>query len=109
MSLPNNIELIFPESLTVDHPELGEQLAFCLQEAISNALRHGAATRVEISCPSRCPLQLKVSDNGRSIDHWQSGNGLTGMRERLKEYGGSVELSPNGRGMDLNLMTAVSC
>ncbi len=107
-SLPKNIQLVYPESLPVNDPELGEQLAYCVQEAISNALRHGGADRIEISNPSIEPLQLKVSDNGRSIQQWQAGSGLLGMRERLKDYGGSVELSPNGRGMDLNLITAVS-
>ncbi|MBB6523684.1 sensor histidine kinase [Pseudoteredinibacter isoporae] len=107
-SLPKNIQLLYPESLPVNDPELGEQLAFCMQEAISNALRHGGADRIEISSPSAAPLQLKVRDNGRSIQQWQAGSGLLGMRERLKEYGGSVELSPNGQGMDLNLITAVS-
>lgn len=106
--LPNNIELVFPQTLPVAQPELGEQLAFCLQEAISNALRHGSATRIEISCPSQSPLQLKVSDNGRSVEHWQAGSGLLGMRERLKDFGGGAELSPNGQGMDLHLITAVS-
>lgn len=104
--LPENIELRYPASLALESPELAEQMAFCLQEAISNALRHGAATRIEISCPSEQPFQLKVSDNGRSIQQWHAGSGLLGMRERLKEFGGSVELKPNGEGMDLHLITA---
>jgi len=76
------------------------------QEALSNALKHGAcrAVTVELSYQRR-RVELIVTDDGRGIDESRAGNGapdgmgLSGMRERLAQVGGRLEItSTSGAG-----------
>jgi NarL family two-component system sensor histidine kinase LiaS len=72
-----------------------------LQEALSNIARHAQADTVELSL-SMSPekVTLLVTDNGRGFDLNDvpsSSYGLTGMKTRLSEVGGtlSVESTPS--------------
>ncbi|MCV6613673.1 MAG: histidine kinase [Cellvibrionaceae bacterium] len=103
-ALPEGIVISYPEPFEIAEPELAEQLVFCLQEAISNALRHGAASRVNVELVSSTPLAIRIANNGRRSVSWQAGSGLLGMRERLQPYGGQVQLSPTAAGMQLDLI-----
>jgi len=73
------------------------------QEAVSNARRHGAASRVRVSLSvSRRVAELRVVDDGRGFlcepgFPWSmAGEGLPGMRERAQLLGGRllVESAP---------------
>lgn len=67
----------------------------CAQEGLTNALRHSAAATVTVSL-GRTPqgLLLAVIDDGKGrIARLSTGNGLRGLRERLTEAGGRLELS----------------
>jgi two-component system, NarL family, sensor histidine kinase DegS len=73
------------------------------QEAVSNARRHGAARRVEVSLAvSRRVAELRVVDDGRGFlcepgIPWSiAGEGLSGIRERAELLGGTllVESAP---------------
>jgi two-component system sensor histidine kinase UhpB len=71
------------------------------QEAVTNVLRHAAATRVEVATfASNGCVVLEVHDNGRGMlyaaDH-ESG-GIRGMRERAIAVGGTlrIESRPGG-------------
>jgi two-component system, NarL family, sensor histidine kinase DegS len=76
------------------------------QEAVSNARRHGAASRVQVSLDVRPTLaELTIADDGRGWegDSLQSaegrGEGLPGMRERARLLGGELRVeSALGRG-----------
>ena len=76
------------------------------QEAVSNARRHGAASRVQVSLDVHPTLaELTIADDGRG---WEGdcpeptagrGEGLPGMRERVRLLGGSLRVeSEPGRG-----------
>lgn len=77
------------------------------QEGLSNAIRHAAAASVLLRLAARGnELQLQVIDDGRGCDPAQAlhagGSGLGGMRERLRLYGGELELrSAPGQGTRL--------
>lgn len=60
-----------------------------MQEALTNALRHAAATEINIAIESDSKLTVTVTDNGQGFDlHTQtSGYGLHNMRERAAEAG----------------------
>ena len=66
------------------------------QEALTNAVRHGAASHVQIeliACASS--LTLTIQDDGSGFDAQQgspSGLGLLGMRERATMLGGSLTI-----------------
>ncbi|MCW3816772.1 histidine kinase [Micromonospora sp. DR5-3] len=72
-----------------------------LQEALTNAARHaaGAAVRVSIEVTGDA-LRLQVTDDGtgRARRSAGTGHGLTGIRERVELFGGTVTAGPRPRG-----------
>ncbi len=76
-----------------------------VQEGLTNAFRHGKATRVRINLwQTEGEILVSVLDNGRGIAPGTSvtdGIGLAGMRERLAEYGGEIRLGPVVDGFEL--------
>lgn len=74
-----------------------------VQEALTNAVRHGGATSVKVAGRRRGGgVEISVEDDGRGIDPSSTATGrlgLAGMRERARLAGGSVEiLGTAGRG-----------
>lgn len=71
-----------------------DALLRCAQEALTNALRHSRAVTVQLRLGfEREGLVLAVEDDGRGrLQRLQEGNGIRGMRERLGEVGGRLEL-----------------
>ena len=68
-----------------------------LQEVLTNVARHADATRVEVVLEQReNDLSLQVHDNGRGIDESALANsrslGLLGMRERVSEFAGQLQI-----------------
>jgi two-component system, NarL family, sensor histidine kinase DesK len=67
-------------------------LSLVLREAVTNIVRHAGATECSIEVSTeRDRTQLVIADDGRG-DIRQEGNGLRGMRERVRELGGSLLL-----------------
>jgi signal transduction histidine kinase len=82
------------------------------QEALTNVVRHAAATRATVRL-RRAPdlLEVQVDDDGTGaadarlgptdagVDRGEAGRGITGMRERAQALGGTAEAGPRpGRG-----------
>ena len=86
---------------------VGETVFRIIQEALTNAIRHGRATKVDVRLRLKPTgqLLLRVSDNGGGALHVQPGSGLRGMRERIIELCGEIawETLPN-RGFDLGVV-----
>ena len=67
-------------------------LSLVLREAVTNIVRHAGASECSIEVSTeRDRTQLVIADDGRG-DIRQEGNGLRGMRERVRELGGSLSL-----------------
>lgn len=65
----------------------------CLQESLTNATRHGHATRVQVSVHAADRnIELRIQNNGKPIPHLQFGFGLRTMEQRLKEKGGMLKV-----------------
>ena len=94
-----------------------------VQECLTNVYRHSGSKTARIKMwPSEDKqLIVQVCDEGRGIpfEHrlsmslqTNSGMGLSGMRERVRELGGSFEIQSNGKGTSvtatLPLVTAVA-
>ena len=77
-----------------------------VQEAVTNALRHAGAGRLQVAIePERGGVLIRVSDDGRGFDadaklaDAAGGFGLFGMRERVRDLGGEWTLrSAPGQG-----------
>jgi signal transduction histidine kinase len=76
-----------------------------VQEAFTNSVRHGQASRILIhfwEFPG-C-LTMTVSDNGIGARHIVKGIGLAGMEERLAAVGGTLDISsPEDGGFRLKI------
>lgn len=89
---------IAPE-LRVADIDTAEILLRCAQEGITNALRHGRAQSIEVSCGARgARIELTIRNDGAPLKAVSFGNGLTGMRERLAAVGGELSLRALGGG-----------
>ena len=67
-------------------------------EALTNVSRHAGAHRCSVEISLDGGLHVEVSDDGRGIGDGRAGVGLTSMRERAAELGGSfaTEARPGG-------------
>jgi signal transduction histidine kinase len=71
-----------------------EALLRCAQEGLTNALRHSAATTVRVNLKrTNEGLLLAIEDDGVGrAAQLRPGNGLRGLRERVEEAGGRLEI-----------------
>jgi len=80
---------------------LGEAVYFIAAEALTNAARHSGASAVQIrlsgdDLEGARRLRLAVEDDGRGIPaRVNPGIGLTSMRQRARELGGELHVSPS--------------
>ncbi len=101
------LELSLDEHARVPRTDQAETMLRVVQEALTNAARHGPAETLHVRLERRADhLVLTVEDDGRAGDEVRPGNGLTGMRERLAELDGSLEISKSALG-GLKLVAAV--
>lgn len=81
--------------LRVSSVQVAQTLLRCAQEAITNALRHGQPTEIRVRATQDAEaVQIQVADDGSRPERIEFGNGLNGMRERLGEIGGTLEVGP---------------
>jgi two-component system sensor histidine kinase UhpB len=84
----------------------------CVQEALTNAMKHGSASRVEITIGEddagdgrqERALSVSIRDNGTGIVAGATlGIGITAMRERIRSIGGtsSIDSSPAGTAISI--------
>ncbi|SPM28382.1 histidine kinase, partial [Mycobacterium terramassiliense] len=74
--------------------ELAEQAEAVATEAVSNALRHSAASRLTVEVDVADMFVLDVSDNGRGIPAGNSrSSGLANMKYRAEQLGGTCEIT----------------
>lgn len=80
-------------------PEAERGLALLLREAVTNISRHAHATQAQIEFQQEdAAVQLCISDNGCG-GVAADGNGLAGMRDRVRELGGTLSVdSPRDAG-----------
>jgi signal transduction histidine kinase len=73
-------------------PALELVLYRMIQEGLTNAFLHGKASRVSVGLVvDEHGLSLHLADNGTGAGQVTEGIGLTGMRERLGPFGGSLD------------------
>lgn len=84
--------------LSVVDATLADHAEAVVREAVSNAVRHAQAASLAISVAVEDELTIEVVDNGCGIEGDITGSGLTNLRKRAEEAGGSftVESVPTG-------------
>lgn len=83
-------------------------LSQALLEATTNIVRHADASEAAITISfGDGRITLRIDDNGRGSDILP-GNGLIGMRERLKAIAGELEISNLAPGVRLRVLLPVS-
>jgi len=77
-------------------PEVAEQALAALREALSNAARHAAATRVDVTVDVDADgwLNVQVTDNGGGIPANGRRSGLRNLAGRAEKLGGELRLTP---------------
>jgi signal transduction histidine kinase len=89
------VEIAIDDGLRVDDIDQAEALLRCAQEAITNAVRHGHATRISVGLHRTAGgLELRIVNDGMSPATLTPGNGLIGMRERIAAIGGTLDVAP---------------
>jgi signal transduction histidine kinase len=88
------IHLDMPPRFSVDDPLRAQVLLRCAQEIITNTVRHSGARNLWLRCERTDSNELAIHarDDGRGAGQVQQGNGLTGMRERLAQVGGRLDI-----------------
>ncbi|HEX5546557.1 MAG TPA: histidine kinase [Ktedonobacterales bacterium] len=85
-----------PDTLTIA-PEVEQQVFRVAQEALANIAKHSGATRVEVyATDEQGTLALRIRDNGSGFDVARThgrGLGLSSMRERVAELGGTLTIA----------------
>lgn len=87
-----------------------EVLLRTIQEAFTNAARHGHAEQLWVVLQRNAEQWvLRIRDDGRMTKDWQKGNGLLGMQERLSNLGGGMLCERgNSGGMQIEAWLPVS-
>jgi len=79
------------------HEDLIHALFRLLQEALTNSLRHGRATHVDIVMNSADDkLKVLIKDNGIGCKNIKKGFGLKGMEQRISVFNGTVHYGSDG-------------
>lgn len=89
------VQAELPEELGVVDPRHRVLLAWVLREAVTNVVRHSGATRCTVELDAD---RMRVIDDGRGLAGHKEGNGLRGIRERVRAAGGTLTLTPGPTG-----------
>jgi signal transduction histidine kinase len=95
-----------PAGLRTPDPERAHTLLRCAQEIVTNAARHSDADNLWITV--RCEggtLRIEARDDGRGSARADGGFGIRGMRERIMQAGGELQVvSQPGQGFEVTAL-----
>jgi signal transduction histidine kinase len=97
------VHLDIDDDLEFTDPDQAHALVRCMQEIVTNTVRHADADHLWITV-TRTGGEVVISarDDGRGTAEVRPGNGITGMRERLTHLGGTLTTtSAPGQGFRL--------
>lgn len=93
------MHLEMPQDLRLSSQTVFEAILRAVQEAMTNAARHGLARHLWVRLGAdSAGLQLDIEDDGRVSWPLQPGGGLSGMRERFENLNGELRWSISQRG-----------
>jgi two-component system, NarL family, sensor kinase len=109
-----DVQLELPESLRRLRADLETAAFRVIQESLTNVHRHSRASAAKVRfTTNNSELNLVVHDNGHGIDSTELqkfreargdvGIGITGMRERIRELGGTLSICSDQSGTTLSV------
>jgi signal transduction histidine kinase len=100
-----HVHLDFEDDLRVE-AALAHTIFRCVQEALTNAVRHAGAENVFLSIETNDDtVAVTVRDDGRGAAELRVGHGLSGLRERIEGMGGKIEVEARaGVGLTLRAL-----
>ena len=106
--------LHLPEAFPRLDFEIETALFRIVQEALSNIYKHASATKAWVQLRMAAPgrVLLEIRDNGEGLPPGFSlarsaGVGLAGMRERMRQLGGTLEVGSSPYGVSVNCSIGV--
>ncbi|MEL6447938.1 MAG: histidine kinase [Pseudomonadota bacterium] len=99
-----DVRLEIDEDVEIDDVDVADTIIRCVQEAITNTLRHSGAAKswVRVWREGEA-VRVSVRDDGYAPATIDEGNGFVGMRERLERVGGSLTRERVGNALSLNV------
>lgn len=107
------IELALDDAARDLGPRAAHALLRCVQEAVTNSVRHAGARRVQVTLrglgEAGDEVGVSIDDDGRGAPSWREGraegfgNGLSGMSERMAELGGQMRVTRTSPGFRIEL------
>lgn len=111
------VSLDLPSKLQRFHREIEITLFRAVQEGLTNIHRHSQASKANISLVIDAKhIQLEIRDNGKGIpqerlrnlaEPGNEGVGLAGMRERVRDLGGSLTIHSDSSGTSVKVCIPV--
>jgi signal transduction histidine kinase len=97
-----HVETVGP---AVAEPLVAETALRAVQEIVTNAIRHSNARNLWLTVgTAESAFTIDARDDGGGTDRVVFGNGLLGMRERVVQAGGTLEVaSMRGRGFEVHV------
>lgn len=89
----------------IAEPHVAQTALRAVQEIVTNAVRHSNARNLWLTIgTAEEALTVDARDDGGGTDRVVFGNGLRGMRERVQQAGGTLEVaSMRGRGFEVHV------
>lgn len=99
------VTLEFETGLDIGWPPLAHAVFCCVQEGLSNAMRHARATTVTVRITQGDrKVLVHIADDGVGSSGAPAGSGLAGMRERAAALGGTMQAADRpGRGYAVSI------
>ena len=87
------LRLLVDDDVDIADPALADVVMRTVQEALTNAARHGLAGHLDVHLARDGKrLRLRIEDDGHARLPLREGHGLTGMRERVDALGGELHI-----------------
>jgi signal transduction histidine kinase len=100
-----SVHLEVVDDLSLNDPAVAQVALRAVQEIVTNAVRHSGAKNLWLKLTATGgSLAIAARDDGCGTDAVLFGNGLRGMRERVEEAKGSIEIaSARGHGFEVHV------
>lgn len=86
-----------PDEFLIEDPKCAQTILRCTQELITNTMKHAHASDIHVKLErTEGSVVLEIKDNGVGLKGAQAGNGLTGIKERVKMLNGHAVFTSDG-------------